>query len=246
MRFLLYNIAYATGSPQSYAHGALTIHRYLRASRHHLRHIQGFIEKQDPDVVGLVELDTGSFRAGGRNHAAAIARRLEHNYTYCSKYQQRSLARLLPILRHQGNALFARGPLEYCEHHFLPRGLKRLVLEARIEGVRFFLVHLALNKRVRRKQLTALGHLVGNTPDPVILAGDFNAFEGARELEKLTGATGLQTANIARLPTYPSWQPRKELDFILCSTSITIQRFEVLDRIHFSDHLPLILDFSTA
>ncbi|MCF7854119.1 MAG: endonuclease/exonuclease/phosphatase family protein [Candidatus Pacebacteria bacterium] len=242
MRFLVYNIAYGTGAPRSYAHRALTLHRYLSSTRHHIERLHAFILQLQPDVVGLVELDTGSFRTGGRNHALDIARILAHDYTYSSKYQRGSMGRLLPVLRHQGNALFANEELTSCEQHFLPAGFKRLVLDARVYGTRILLVHLALNRHTRRKQLEYLGNIVGKSSEPVILAGDFNAFKGAHELEELMHVTGLRTANRNREPTYPAWQPRKELDFILCSDTIQLRNFEVLDSVRLSDHLPLLMD----
>ena len=243
MRFLLYNIAYGTGAPRSAAHRAFTLHRYLRAADHHIHRIQQFIAGTDPDLVGLVELDTGSMRAGGRNHAAEFARVLSHQYTYCSKYRRGSVGRVLPILRHQGNALFSRQPLEACQHHFLPAGFKRLVLEARTESVHIFLVHLALNQRTREKQLRYLARLVGEAREPVIVAGDFNVFRGATELGHLIEATGLRTVNAKQSPTYPSWKPTRELDFMLCSPAVRVTGFKVLTEVKLSDHLPLQLDF---
>jgi endonuclease/exonuclease/phosphatase family metal-dependent hydrolase len=244
MRFLLYNIAYGTGAPQSYAHRAVTLHRYLKSPPHHIQMLHEFVCAQEPDIVGLVEMDTGSFRAGGHNHVTEMARLLSHDYLHCSKYHANSIGRRLPILRHQCNALFANVRLEACEQHYLPHGFKRLVLEARVHGTRIFLVHLALNEHTRRKQLSWLGRLVGLSEEPVILAGDFNTFKGRHELENLKAVTGLKSANRERRATYPSWAPRKELDFILCSPAVNIDRFEVMHPVRLSDHLPLLLEYS--
>ena len=63
-------------------------------------------------------------------------------------------------------------------------------------------------------------------------------------LESLfTQAAGLANANRQGLPSYPSRSPRRELDFILHSAEIEINRFEIPD-VQFSDHLPLICDFT--
>ena len=56
-------------------------------------------------------------------------------------------------------------------------------------------------------------------------------------------AAGLANANARGLPSYPSGSPRKELDFILHSSQIEVNRFEIPD-IQLSDHLPLICDFT--
>ena len=108
MRFLLYNIAYGTGGPRSYAHRALTLHKYLRAPWHHMQRVSEFIVDHRPDVLGVVEVDSGSFRAGGRNQVAELARDLSHNFTYSSKYRKGSVCRLLPILRHRVGSILLR------------------------------------------------------------------------------------------------------------------------------------------
>jgi endonuclease/exonuclease/phosphatase family metal-dependent hydrolase len=55
-------------------------------------------------------------------------------------------------------------------------------------------------------------------------------------------ASGLKSANSAGLPSYPSKNPRKELDFILYSQEIEVTHFEV-PNVTFSDHRPLVCDF---
>jgi endonuclease/exonuclease/phosphatase (EEP) superfamily protein YafD len=65
---------------------------------------------------------------------------------------------------------------------------------------------------------------------------------GEREIDLFLAATGLRNANTLGLPTYPSSNPRRHLDFILYSQGITIRDFQV-PRVTFSDHLPVLLDF---
>ena len=62
MRILVYNIAYGTGGPKSYYDHINTASRYMRTSHTHLDEIMKFIGEADPDVLGLVEVDTGSYR----------------------------------------------------------------------------------------------------------------------------------------------------------------------------------------
>jgi len=246
MRFLLYNIAYGTGAPAGRCHSILTLHRYLRSARHHFSRICEFVTDVGPDVTGLVEVDRGSFRCGSRDQVAEIARLLTHHHSYSSKYGHRSFGRFLPILRHQGNVVLTHRKPEHTTHHFFSVGFKRLVVEANIDGVFYFLVHLALRRRIREKQLQLLAHLVGNHGRPVILAGDFNTFGGREELGELLAATGLRNANPAHVPTFPSYGPRKELDFILCSDAIRVNDLTVHDEVKLSDHLPISLDFDVV
>ena len=61
VRLLIYNIRYATGTGAAF-HLPVPGAGYLRSSRQVLSQITDFIKRQDPDVVGLIEVDTGSIR----------------------------------------------------------------------------------------------------------------------------------------------------------------------------------------
>lgn len=65
---------------------------------------------------------------------------------------------------------------------------------------------------------------------------------GEREIDMFLAATGLKNANTSRLPTYPSKNPRRHLDFVLHSKEIKIRNFQV-PLVSFSDHLPVVVDF---
>ena len=58
-------------------------------------------------------------------------------------------------------------------------------------------------------------------------------------------ASGLRSADSARLPTYPSRNPRKEIDFVLYGAGIEVRSLRV-PRVPYSDHLPLVCDFALA
>ena len=246
MRFLLYNIAYGTGAPRSMSHHVLGMPRYLLSSRHHFARIREFIVGLSPDIVGLVEVDRGSYRTNRLSQVQDLSRALSHVDHFSSKYGHRSLLRYLPLARHQGNALLARRAFASCRSHFFNVGVKRLVLEGHVFGVTVFLVHLALRKRARLRQCGLLAELVGRPAGPVIVAGDFNAFSGRAELAELMRRTGLCWGSPHVMPTYPSWSPQYELDFILCSRDIRVNACTVMHDACFSDHLPLLLDFSVS
>ena len=109
-----------------------------------------------------------------------------------------------------------------------------------------FLVHLALSFRVRHHQLSDLYEVVKNTKKPHIVAGDFNALIwGDREIDLFMAATGLTRAGGGNTPTFPSWQPRRNLDFVLHSPDIDVTGF-FMPRVLYSDHLPLVCDFDVA
>jgi endonuclease/exonuclease/phosphatase family metal-dependent hydrolase len=242
VRLLIYNIRYATGVGAAF-HLPLPGAGYLRSSRRTLERLTEFIKQQDPDVVGLIEVDTGSIRTGMVNQADFIARSLGHYSTYECKYGIASVNQLVPIVRKQGNAFLAGPRVRGERFHYFDAGIKRLIIELELDDVAIFLVHLSLKYRHRQYQLRYLYDLVRQTHKPVIVAGDFNTYWGDHEIYLFNHAAGLKSANAHGLPSYPSHSPRKELDFILYSEGIEVNRFEIPD-IRLSDHLPLICDFT--
>jgi endonuclease/exonuclease/phosphatase family metal-dependent hydrolase len=241
MRLLLYNIRYATGVGPAF-HLPLPGAGYLRSSRQVLSRITRFIKEQDPDIVGLVEVDTGSIRTGMLNQAEYISNSLGHYSTYECKYGVSSINQLMPIVRKQGNAFLAAPRIRGERFHYFDTGIKRLIIELELDDLAIFLVHLSLKFRHRQYQLRYLHELVAKAHKPVIVAGDFNTFWGEHEIYLFMQASRLKSANTKGLPSYPSRDPRKELDFILHSEDIAVTHFAVPD-VRLSDHLPLVCDF---
>lgn len=237
MRFLLYNIRYGTGGQRR----RLPISGYLGMTHNKLPSLIEFMRKVDADIIGLVEVDTGSYRARRRNQAEEIALSLGHYHIHAGKYTSR-IANWLPVLNKQGNAFISRDSIQDEQFHYFSQGLKRLVIELELEDVVVFLVHLALSFRPRQQQLSDLYALVKDTAKPHIVAGDFNILGGERELRLFQAATGLKNANTQGRPTFPSWYPRRQLDFVLHSEHIRPVRFD-MPAVRHSDHLPLVFDF---
>ncbi|HJR71108.1 MAG TPA: endonuclease/exonuclease/phosphatase family protein [Gammaproteobacteria bacterium] len=241
MRLLLYNIRYGLGLGSA-LHWPLPGMGYLLGNRTNLQRITDFIKSQDPDIVGLIEVDTGSIRTRSINQADVIARALGHYSVYLCKYGMRSLNQHLPILRKQGNAFLAAPRVHGERFHYFEKGIKRLIIELELEDCAIFLVHLSLKYRHRHTQLQHLHDLVMASRKPVLIAGDFNTFWGEHEIYLFMKACKLRSANVRGLPSYPSRSPRKELDFVLYGEGIRVTHFAV-PAVKFSDHLPLICDF---
>lgn len=244
MRLLLYNIRYAVGGGAS-MHMPLPGAGYVLGNQSVLPEITRFIKDVDPDIVGLIEVDTGSIRSRMVNQAEKIAADLRMNTSYETKYGSKSINQMLPIVRKQGNAFMAAQRVHGEKFHYFDTGIKRLIIELEMEDFAVFLVHLSLKYRHRHLQLRRLHDLIEATEKPVIVAGDFNTFWGENEIYLFLRAAGLKSANSEGLPTYPSRAPRKELDFVLYQEGITVNSFEVPD-VRLSDHLPLICDFEVT
>src|SRR6185312_7955871 len=187
---------------------------YLRSNRKVLAGITDFLHAEHADVVGLIEVDTGSIRTGMVNQAEAIAAELGHYSTYQCKYGASSINNLMPIVRKQGNAFLSAPHVHGERFHYFDAGIKRLTIELELENVCVFLVHLSLKFRHRQYQLRALHDLIVKSKKPVIVAGDFNTFWGTHEIYL----------------------------FMLVSEGIEVTDFRVPD-VRYSDHRPLICDF---
>jgi len=176
------------------------------------------------------------------NQAAYIANAVGHYTAHQCKYGTGSINHRVPIVRKQANALLAAPRVTGERFHYFDTGIKRLIIELELEEVCVFLVHLSLKFRHRQSQLRTLYDLVVRSNKPVIVAGDFNTFWGTHEIFLFMRAAGLRSANSEGLHSFPSRQPRIELDFVLVSEGIDVTSFRV-PAVSFSDHRPLICDF---
>jgi len=238
MRLLLYNIRYGTGRVSRH----LPLMSYLGRTTETLGKITAFIRSKAPDIVGLLEVDAGSYRSGRRSQSETIAQALGHYHSYQSKYSRRGISRFIPVWNKQGNAFLSRDTIHTERCHYFDRGIKRLVLELEMDNLVVFLVHLAVTPGVRHRQLGDLYEVVRGTEKPHIVAGDFNAMWGDREIRLFLAATGLANADSDGKPSFPSWEPKRQLDFVLHSPRIRSKGFNI-PRVPYSDHLPIVYDF---
>jgi len=237
MRFVLYNIRYGTGHSLRWPWSG-----YLGRSEDHAGVISRFLCDLKPDVVGLIEVDIGSYRMRRNNQCQVIADELGFQHTWRIKYGEAAWSLRIPVLNKQANALLARDAAVSEKFHYFEQGHKRLVIDVELPKVRCLLVHLALKFRTRHEQLADLYEVVRSSDRPCVVAGDFNSFLGTRELRLFLKASGLCSANRQHVSTYPSWRPRVELDYVLHTPHLRLTGFSV-PQIPLSDHLPLVCDF---
>jgi endonuclease/exonuclease/phosphatase family metal-dependent hydrolase len=213
------------------------------------------LNKLKPDIVALVEVDTGSFRAK-KDEVVFFKKTLGmKSFVDKVKYPFQGWLKLfhyVPILNKQANAIIAKEKLSDIKYHIFDEGVKRVVIEASIhtpKKVTLLLAHLALGKKTRAKQIMELIKIVNKIKNPLILMGDFNTYGGEEEIEKLLKDTHLhhrvEMDTKSQTLTQPTYHPSRRLDYILTSKRIKVNKYEVLN-FHFSDHLPLLVDFKVA
>lgn len=190
------------------------------------------------DIVGLQEVDGGSFRSNHINQVEYLATRAGFPH----HFQQ--LNRNLGRIAQHSNGLLSRLAPTRIEEHRLPGTLPgRGAIHAHYgEGpnaLHLFVAHLALSHRGRVQQLDYLSEIIQPLRHVVVM-GDLNC-----TLEQLNShkrfSTSFPLHPVRPLLSYPSWQPRRALDHILLSDTLEAKNVRVLDHL-FSDHLPIAIE----
>jgi len=236
MRVITYNIQYCDGSGSG-SMGYLTPASPKRR-REMMGRISGALTPRQPDVLGLIEVDGGSWRNSGVDQAEHIAKELDlPNMVEHCKYPPPF--DIIPFFKYNMQALASKPPLDASQAHLFTVGFKRNVIEATVGGITFILCHLALGKGARLLQTQHLSRIVKSIDTPIVLMGDLNAEPESPELKSLVAQTDLRLVPMGE--TFPSWKPKKKLDHFLVSPDILVNTASVLD-IGLSDHLPIMLD----
>jgi len=190
------------------------------------------------DLVGLQEVDAGSLRSGFVNQTEFMSQRA--GFPYWHDQTNRRIGRLA---QHSNGLLSRYRPLEVREHQLpgmIPgRGALHISFGGPGDTLHVILMHLALGQRTRMRQLNYVGGLIRELPHAVVM-GDLNCRADSPELRHLLDSTSL-TAPAANLNTYPSWRPRRNIDHIMVSDTLTVFRSEVVDY-PLSDHLPIMME----
>jgi len=190
------------------------------------------------DIVGLQEVDAGSSRSHNIVQTQYLA---EHGgFAFWSHQVNRKLGN---IALHS-NGLLSRIRPDLVHDYKLPGLPGRGALLARFgknpeTALYLCILHLALGRRARLRQIGFISDLIGNFQN-VILMGDLNCEPDSPELNLLTASTQLCDP-MSDIKTFPSWRPQKMLDHILVTPSLIATNIRVLN-FACSDHLPLAMD----
>lgn len=213
------------------------------------------VAERVPDVIGLIELDRGSFRTTTDGQLNKVQTRLAARgarYTgrIFNKYGSDSLWGQLPFFRHLGNAVLLRKPYP-VRPMYLDAGMKRLVIETRLPNeIVLLLTHLSVRKSSRRRQLRELAALINEYPDNtrVIVAGDLNTYRGLGELEYFTQTTGLLPyvpgESVPERPGDELLLESRAIDLFLCSPELDVKQTAVAGEA-ISDHRPVFLELNS-
>jgi endonuclease/exonuclease/phosphatase family metal-dependent hydrolase len=238
LRLLTYNIQ--VGIPAArYRDYLFHVWKYLLPSSRRIQNLDRIARMiSEFDMVGLLELDSGSLRSGFINYTEYLAQvaRFPHWYEKVNRQWGK-------IACHSMGLLTRYPPIEISRHN-LPalvpgRGALKVCFGNPDDPLVMVLVHLSLGRSARMTQIEFVRDLVEGYRN-VIIMGDLNCGCSSKELNVLLEQGGLRMP-YSNLSTYPSWKPTRHLDHILVSPTIGIESVRVL-KYAFSDHLPIAMD----
>lgn len=227
----------------------ITTSKYHHYVTHSWKHVLPCAERLDTldriagllgdfDFVGIQESDAGSLRSGYINQTEYLADRSGFPYWY--DQTNRNLGHLG---QHSLGLLSRFRPSEITEARLpgmIPgRGALCVRFGSGSEALLLVIVHLALGRRARERQLASLAEMIAGYRH-VILMGDLNCRSESDEMRWLLRGTDLSEPTHG-LYTFPSWRPRRNIDHILVSSSIQVDSVRVLNHT-ISDHLPIAMD----
>lgn len=216
--------------------------RLLISNVHHSNHgyaqLLELVERENPDVIGLLEVNAQWLR-----ELQPLRARYPHHYE-------------VPGELHVGLALYSRLPLEDARALRLPGdGLTPAIaatLAAPGSDVEIVLVHPmapvgAQYIRQRDMQIAALAKHAGAAQVPLVLAGDLNLTMWNDAYRPLVAVAGLHNARKGHGigPTWPALGPiGVPIDHILATRDVGLRNFRVMPGIG-SDHYPVTAEFRT-
>jgi endonuclease/exonuclease/phosphatase (EEP) superfamily protein YafD len=218
-------------------HVRLFVSNVYHSNREHKR-LLGLVERENPDVVGLVEVSTRWLRK---------LKTLRERYPY--HYE-------VPDEHYAGLALYSRLPIERARVLPLPgeSPLPAITVTLKAPGgdVELVLAHPmspvgAEFIRHRNEQLAGLARHAAAAQVPLVLAGDLNVTMWNDAYRPLVEVAGLRNARAGHGvgATWPAIGPfGVPIDHILASPDVQLRSFRVLPGIG-SDHLPVTAEFST-
>jgi endonuclease/exonuclease/phosphatase family metal-dependent hydrolase len=196
--------------------------------------IAAVINKENPDIVGLKEVDKFTRRCGNIDQATVLAEKTGLYYQF------------FKAIDHDGGdygvAILSRYPIESSLKIDLPQVIKG---EARVLAtvqVTFANTHLDAQRADSNRvvQMNAILTHLESKNGPILLAGDLNCEANKEPIIRLDSAFK-RSCTINCAPTIPQDKPTQTIDYIaVTNVNWQLKEHKVIPEIYASDHRPLI------
>ena len=238
IKIMTYNVEFGASVTRGYWQYLSALWKYVIPHKSlAMRWIAKVINTENIDVCTFVEIDGGSIRTSHSNYLRKLA-----NMTVLKKYHFFPVRHVMKFAN-QGNGILTKFEVTDTKNFMLAHNgenrclsMSRLDVEGKIITV--MTTQLALGKISRKKEIKEMFEIIRSVEGPVILTGDLNTTSD-KELEMLKqcGLSRLETTN-----TFPSWKPRRRIDYIYYSSHFEVLKYYVSDSLKASDHLPIIAE----
>jgi endonuclease/exonuclease/phosphatase (EEP) superfamily protein YafD len=237
MKILIYNINAASGISKGYYEFITKFWRFLFFKRKTANQICATIMEEKPDIAYLIETRKGKLI----NEYKYICEKIKYPHCFFfTKYNPK--LKYIPYIHNNGCSLFSKIDFKEQKGTFNKGFLKKAYIKLSIKNnLSIYLFHFPLGKKTRKEQFCEIKEVIKKDKKKIILLGDFNTFGGPDEIKDIIKECKLKNPNVTDKKTYPSWKPKKTLDYILVSKKIPVKSFKIIDT-HLSDHLPLIIE----
>jgi len=207
-----------------------------RNPRFDLARVVELIQRHEPDIVALQEID--SRRQSGGNPFEILQQALGSHGVGAKTIRTAD--------GEYGQALFSRWPLQSSEVQDIsyqerePRRAIRTEIQTPAGPLRVIATHLGLSLGERKSQTAALLGLMGDAATTTVMLGDFNDWFWAGSVRKVLARA---LPGRSRHRTFPSICPLLHLDRIYCRPRDTLLRsYTDPSARGISDHLPVVGD----
>ena len=211
-----------------------------------LERIAEVINHENPDIVGLQEVDRGVKRTEGKDEIAELARltRMDFSFAHNLDYQGGQY----------GVAILSRHLIQRADHQKYEnkreserRGMLRVEIEFDRKKLNFATTHLDYQfEDGRLFETEQLLQLMDNVSGPLIVAGDFNDEPSGSAYKLMLSKFQdgwIQAKAKGEGLTYPADKPVKRIDYIFVRATdrIRVKKAWVVQTLA-SDHLPLMAE----
>jgi endonuclease/exonuclease/phosphatase family metal-dependent hydrolase len=238
-----FNIEYCASINRGYWQYLTRLWRYvLPHDTSAIYNIAEIITRDKIDIATFMEMDGGSYRTKYQNYMNIISgsTELKENVFFPVRHMWWDLT-------NQGNGIATK--FEILESTNIKLETNRLIGENRYLSISKIkinerIIHvlttqLALGHRSRIKEFQHIANVINSIEGPIIFTGDLNT-QNAKELEILNNT---KLKRIETTSTFPSWKPKRRIDYIYHSPEFVVVESYVLDTLKISDHLPVVVEF---
>jgi len=199
------------------------------------------IKKEDPDVLGLNEVDMGALKTSFVDIGSYFGHYLNMYYYYGYTFY-----------KHYGNVLLSKYPISNAQIIELPLAVKsaeprsmiKATLEINSSLWTVFLTHLSTEKKDREAQVPFIVNKINEEPfNRVVWMGDFNFEPSSGEYALVNSTSSLNFTDTHQSdPADTFIDPPKRIDYIMCSPDLIPTQTEVICT-QGSDHCAVVTKF---